>query len=104
VAEFDNREDREIEDDVGDDVVYTYAMPSESDSPGREWVRGFFAISITAVFGIEVLANIGLAAFTSESHFDRFVEKASIIFSPTVAILGTVVGFYYGERKYEKRD
>lgn len=61
----------------------------------RENVRGFLAGFLVAILGAVVLASIGLLA-NDRIDGDEVESIAQLFMTPLVAIVGTVVGFYFG--------
>ena len=66
--------------------------------PAREQTRGWLAGGILAIFFIEILLFFGLAYFHEMAMAD-IKELAIIMFTPSIGILGTVLGFYFGSQR-----
>jgi hypothetical protein len=63
----------------------------------RERLRGYLAIGLTALFSLVVLALLA-SAIRGWLSDDQLEKLAGILISPVAALLGAVVGFYYGEQ------
>lgn len=64
--------------------------------PQREYMRGMLALCLVVLVGIEVsfalyTANIGI-------DLDKFREILTVMFTSTTTLLGTALGFYFGEK------
>ena len=64
----------------------------------RETMRGWLAVIVLAVFGLEVLLFFGLA-FGHVLLMQDIKELGLVLFSPTIVVVGTVLGFYFGADK-----
>jgi hypothetical protein len=82
---------------VGPPVTPNTGPPKEP--PQREPVRAALAISLVAIFGIEVIASIiylFVACDDLSGRVEALKEFAQIFLGPTVALVGAGTGFYFG--------
>ncbi len=61
----------------------------------RETMRGRLALGVLIVVGIEILLFFALAFLHVEPVQD-IKELGLLLFTPTIGVLGTVLGFYFG--------
>jgi hypothetical protein len=61
----------------------------------RETMRGRLALGVLIVVGVEILLFFALA-FTRHLPMEDIKELGLLIFTPTIGVLGTVLGFYFG--------
>ena len=69
------------------------------EPPVRDRVRAFFAITLTLLFATEVLIGLLFVLFGDAPYNDRVQaakELAAIFLGPTIALVGTATGFYFG--------
>ncbi len=66
----------------------------------RESMRGKLAIFLVALLTI-VIFFTGIAAVFSSVEFEVIKSLLGLIFTPLMALVGTVVGFYYGGQSPE---
>jgi hypothetical protein len=78
-----------IEDPAGDEPK------SQSMDERREWVRRTLAVALVAIFGLEVLGAMAALCWTS-AHPQDLKDILTLILSPTVALTGSAIGFYFG--------
>ncbi len=64
----------------------------------RETMRGWLAVIVLAVFGLEVMLFFGLA-YGHVLPMQDIKELGLVLFSPTIVVVGTVLGFYFGADK-----
>lgn len=64
----------------------------------REWIRGLIAIILVAIFGLEVLGAM-LVLWLCSTQLQQLKELLPLILSPTVAVVGSVLGFYFGGKE-----
>jgi hypothetical protein len=61
----------------------------------RERARKWIAIGLVIIFGLEVLGSMAAAWFCSiDTH--NIKDIMELVLGPTVALVGSVVGFYFG--------
>jgi hypothetical protein len=77
----------------------------------REETRSKLAFALIAIFGVEVLAALATFVFPHQLGIDSadlasVKDILSIVFSPTVALVGSAMGFYFGTegKKQERAD
>jgi hypothetical protein len=72
-------------------------MPRTVEPPDRERHRFWFAVILVILFSIEVLSPI-VVVMVAPERIDSVLAVVNVVFTPTVAILGAVVGFYFGTK------
>ena len=76
--------------------------PRQSEPRQREWVRAILAFLLVVIFGFEIWA--GIHAMTNpeivkdEHAVNAVKDLFLIVLSPTVALVGAAIGFYYGTK------
>ena len=84
---------------AGDESVERVPGPGRFDVVmARETMRGWLAVIVLALFGLEVMLFFALA-FGHVLPMQDIKELGLVLFSPTVVVLGTVLGFYFGADK-----
>jgi hypothetical protein len=71
--------------------------PAFDPAPERETMRGKLALGLMVVLALEV----GFAFAILVMHRDLFEhvrELLSMVFGATVTLVGTAIGFYFGEK------
>ncbi len=82
-----------------DEAVERVPGPGRFDVvKARETMRGWLAVIVLAVFGLEVVLFFGLA-FGHVLLMQDIKELGLVLFSPTIVVVGTVLGFYFGADK-----
>jgi hypothetical protein len=69
----------------------------------RETMRGRLALGILIVVGVEILLFFALA-FLNVERMQDIKELGLLLFTPTIGVLGTVLGFYFGVDKATRSD
>jgi hypothetical protein len=69
----------------------------------RETLRGWLAIILIAILCIEIVLAFVLLHF-SQTKFENVREVLGIVFGATVTLVGTALGFYFGEKKGRDLD
>ena len=64
----------------------------------RETMRGRLALGILIVVGVEILLFFALA-FLHVLPVQDIKELGLLLFTPTIGVFGTVLGFYFGVDK-----
>src|SRR5476649_154753 len=73
-------------------------QPTTRPLPDRqEDVRQWLAISLTAILALEVTVALLAAAICSNS-WPHMKDVLIVIFGPTVALVGSATGFYFGSK------
>ncbi len=82
-----------------DEAVVRVPGPGQFDVvKARETMRGWLAVIVLAVFGSEVVLFFALA-FGHVLLMQDIKELGLVLFSPTIVVVGTVLGFYFGADK-----
>jgi len=61
----------------------------------REKARQWIAWALVAIFGVEVLGAMAAARFC-KTDIQNIKDIMELILSPTIGLVGAVVGFYFG--------
>lgn len=77
--------------------VATVTAPTAVEPPDRESLRGLIAKLLVFAFIAQVTLPI-IIVMVCPSTVDAVLRVLTIIISPTVAILGAVIGFYFGSK------
>ncbi|MGD2134225.1 MAG: hypothetical protein PVI23_15650 [Maricaulaceae bacterium] len=91
--------------DIGDPRDW-HAMerePSDDLDLRREDARRKLAVSLITIFGVEIfaaLAVLGALIFlcADDQHFAHAKEILTLVLTPTVALVGSATGFYFGAK------
>lgn len=67
------------------------------EPPDREKHRSRLAMVLLILFAIQVLVPIGVVIFVPD-RTDAVLSVVTVVITPTVAILGAVVGFSFGTK------
>ncbi|MGC2415637.1 MAG: hypothetical protein WA459_23435 [Stellaceae bacterium] len=82
--------------DQGADVGAPDAGPGErSIEQRREDVRQRIAVILVVILGIEVIGAMA-AIFLCRGNMPELKDILTLILGPTVALVGSVTGFYFG--------
>ncbi len=60
-----------------------------------------YAILLLALFGIAITVPLAVATF-NPSEVEAILNVLQVILSPTVAVLGAIVGFHFGSSREPK--
>jgi hypothetical protein len=74
--------------------------PIASIEETKNWVRRYFSFVVLGIFAFEVVATI-IGAFIlliedKADHIDKLIQVMAFVVTPTVAVLGSVCGFFFG--------
>jgi hypothetical protein len=64
----------------------------------QEDARRTLAIALVVIFGIEVIGAMLALWFCKPPMIDSIKEVLTLILGPTVALVGSATGFYFGTR------
>lgn len=84
-------------DGDGPPPVTSFEVPRTVEPPDREKHRSRLAMVLLILFAIQVLVPIGVVIFDPD-RTDAVLSVVNVVITPTVAILGAVVGFYFGTK------
>lgn len=88
-------------------IISSRGMTASTATPGpqqfnvvkvRETMRGWLAAGVLLLFALEIVAFFGLA-FSHVIAMQDIKELGLLLFTPTIGVLGTVLGFYFGADK-----
>ena len=88
-------------------ITSSRGMTASTATPGpqrfnvvkvRETMRGWLAAGVLFLFALEIVLFFGLA-FTHVILMQDIKELGLLLFTPTIGVLGTVLGFYFGADK-----
>ena len=65
--------------------------------PARERTRGYLAGGLTVLLGLIIVLAF-LLVFTDEATVKQTKELLGVVLTPVIGLVGTVVGFYFGEK------
>lgn len=71
--------------------------PNLKEPPGRENFRGLFAGGMLFAFLVQVIAPV-VVAIAMPDRTDAVIKALMTTLTPTVAILGAIIGFYFGTK------
>lgn len=77
------------------DSIFDLARPVEQKPEPRDQHRFYFSMILILVFCAEIVAALGVVIFWPD-RVKAVSEILNVLISPTVAILGTIIGFYFG--------
>lgn len=69
----------------------------------QEDVRRWLAVGLMAIFAVEILVSLYIMATGSKETWPDLKELLAMILGPTVALVGSATGFYFGT-KADGRD
>lgn len=69
--------------------------PADRDAT-RESTRRTLALAIIAIFGVSIVAAFLILAFMNDGDIGERADVAVRLGAPVAAIVGTVLGFYFG--------
>jgi hypothetical protein len=67
----------------------------------REWLRALLASLIVGSFAFIVVGTFATLWMHTDSTINDLREMIHILISPTIGIVGAVMGFYFGERGFD---
>jgi hypothetical protein len=79
-------------------VVKPQEPPSKPVDQRREGARQWIAFVLLAIL-IAQLAFFAYTVFGTDTEWERAQEFMQVTLSGTLALLGSVIGFYYGSQK-----
>jgi hypothetical protein len=80
---------------VADDTIGAPPLPIANDIEiAQENTRKYLALALLGLLGIEVLAALLAALFICSQL--NMKDALSIVFGPTIALVGAATGFYFG--------
>ena len=62
----------------------------------RESARRWLAIIIILIFGVAIMSGFATLWWMSSGQLDERADVALRLSAPVVAVVGTVLGFYFG--------
>jgi hypothetical protein len=86
-------------------------VPARGAGPGatpitiperRERARAWIALSLVGIFGFEVVGAFVALWFCT--RLQELKDVITLILGPTVAVIGSVLGFYFGTRDESAED
>jgi hypothetical protein len=76
--------------------------PIASVEETKNWVRRYFSFVVLGIFAFEVFATIiGAIILLCEDkadHIDKLIQVMAFVVTPTVTVLGSVCGYFFGTR------
>lgn len=62
-------------------------------------VRGWLALAFAIIFGVTTITALIIVSVVSDLHWANMKELLQILIPAQTALLGSVVGFYYGTQR-----
>jgi hypothetical protein len=92
--------------DLTDLPTVSAYVPGEKDydpTKSREDTRTFLAVSFAVLLGIVVIGS-GIILALWPDRVEVFEKYLTMVFAPLLGLVGTVSGFYFGEKSAEKKQ
>ena len=87
---------------TGEGAVGAYAVKVQDLDERREDTRTLIATALVVLLGLVVI-GIGAGIMIWPDKIGVFEKYLTMVFAPLVGLVGTVSGFYFGEKSAERK-